>query len=449
MPARLSALLLALALGGAACTSSGTTTTAVEETTTTSTSIADGTTTTVATSDAALIAEIRDLVDDTEEIRGLRFAEEPEVTVLAGEVLEQRIRDDLAEEISEEDNVVETALLQLLGLIEPGTDLLALYQEVLGEQVAGFYDGETGELVVAGDAGSLSPLSRSIVVHELVHALQDQHFDAWDRWQAMLDEERYDEAAAYQAVIEGDATYAQTLYIQNLGPADLLAIAGEIGGTDQDALDDAPFFLQEGLVFPYDEGFRLVQRLVGEGGLAAVNAAMIDPPVSTEQVYHPSRFVDEEPPVDVVLDLAPPPGYSVYEVSTWGELGFVQLFGESSGRGDVAQVADGWGGDAYRIFNAGDEVVMVLLLAGDTATDAAEVAEAFLLLARAAVGEDAEVVDDEPAAGTDEESVGTTRLVLQTADAYHAIERRGNRVLYVAATDPVVGTALARADALP
>ncbi|MCA9906842.1 MAG: hypothetical protein KC547_23465, partial [Anaerolineae bacterium] len=56
-----------------------------------------------------------------------------------------------------------------------------MFIEVLGSQVAGFYDTETGVMnvipVIGDDPGEgLSLTEQIIYVHEYTHALQDQHF---------------------------------------------------------------------------------------------------------------------------------------------------------------------------------------------------------------------------------------------------------------------------------
>lgn len=419
------------------------------------TTLAPETTTTTAAeveSDVAseLLDQIDELIGVTEELRGLSFVETPSVEIMSSADLRDRVLADLQEELAEQGVEVDEALLKLLGLLDDGADLTALYLDVLGEQVAGFYDGDTKELVVQGDEAELSALSRSIVVHELVHALADQHFGVWDNWQGMLDEDRLDEAAAFQGVIEGEATLVQTMFLtEQLTQAELLAVALEISQTETAAFDAAPFFLQEGLTFPYEEGFTFVQRLLDEGGFGAINQALEVPPTTTEQVIHPGRFLDEEAGLGVVApSVDTPAGYTLHETSVWGELGFVQLFGEVSGVGLAAQLADGWGGDHYSIWSNGTEVVFALLYQADSARDAGELAEAFATLATDSMGIE-EGVADEAAPGTDEESAGVDRTIFVGDDRFASVERSGDFVFFVAANDPDVGRAVARSDSVP
>ena len=80
--------------------------------------------------------------------------------------------------------------------------------------MGGYYDDETREMVVSG-ASTLSPLSKTIVVHELVHALTDEHYAFAAYSDDLWDADRFEEAYALQALVEGDATYYQIVYSYN------------------------------------------------------------------------------------------------------------------------------------------------------------------------------------------------------------------------------------------
>ncbi|MEA2002385.1 MAG: hypothetical protein U9N84_10960 [Actinomycetota bacterium] len=324
---RLTAALLVMGLLASACTSSTTsattstavtagtdgaavgTTTAPATTTAPPVTTADGgvtrpTTPPVITASAGLdqavvdhlSEQIIELIGVTEQVRGLPFLTQPNVAILTPEELAARVRKDLEEEIDSDELAVDTAVLQLLGLLEPGVDLEPMLLDLYSEQVAGFYDGDTGELVIGGEAAELTPLTKSIVVHELIHALTDQHFLFNDDFQAMFDEERYDEGAAFQALIEGDATYFQFVYIEQLTAAEQLALATEAVSQMEETsvLQSVPGWIQDDLAFPYNNGQVFVQSLVDAGGIAAVDKAYIERPPSTEAVMHPTRFASGE-----------------------------------------------------------------------------------------------------------------------------------------------------------
>ncbi len=226
-------LLLALAIVVAACTngsattstesSVGTVTTPSESSDTTS-EIPEETTTTIVPTWTelpgldALPQEIQDelleLVRLTEEVRDLEFSEPPTITVVTRAELEQRVRTLIQEDA--EDFPSDEALYKLLGLLDPDADLETMLTDLYGEQVAGFYDGETGELVVAIREDGFSVVQRGTLVHELTHAVTDQHFEFDPVINQMFDDDRLDQVSAFQGLVEGDASMAEILYLQTL-----------------------------------------------------------------------------------------------------------------------------------------------------------------------------------------------------------------------------------------
>lgn len=49
------------------------------------------------------------------------------------------------------------------------------------------------------------------------------------------------------------------------------------------------------LMFPYEYGFTFVEFLFEKNGFDSIDAAFLDPPVSTEQILHPERYPWDEP----------------------------------------------------------------------------------------------------------------------------------------------------------
>ncbi len=455
MPNRLLALTLALALAVAACTDDaspdtgattapGPTTAATDAPPATEADPGGGATTTTAAPvtvtvapprvgeavDPAVAAALRDevaaLIAATEEVRGLKFLEPPTLAVVSEAELVRLVLEDAAEDL---DGIGPTErLLRLLGIIDEATDLRALLEGLLAEQVLGYYDGETGEMVVRGDQAELSQLSRITIVHELIHALTDQHFSFFGQFEVLLDEERYDEAAALQALVEGDATYFQLVYLQeSLDLGDLVALQDEITAQDFSLLESSPEYLQADLMFPYDDGFRFVSAIVEEGGIAAVDRAYAELPTTTEQILHPERYAAGEQSREVALPETPLDGYEVHEESMLGEWGLSLFFIDREDRGLVAQIGDGWGGDRYRILDNGTDVAMLTRYQADLEADAIEVTQAWLALFTDRFGDG---VEDDVGVGFESEA------------GYGFVDREGDRVTVIVASDPAVGPQL-------
>lgn len=398
--------LLVFALVFAACTSNGVTTSstgeAVPGVTTTVTVDPGGATTTSTTRPAPtwtelegiddLPQEVQDellaLVRETEEIRGLSFYEPPTIIVVTEQEMETRLRDLIAEE--SEDIPADEALYKLLGLLDEDVDLQAMLADLYGEQAAAYYDGETDELVVPIRSDGFTVNQRSIVIHELTHALTDQHFDYYPIIDAMFEEERLDEVSAFRALLEGDASLAQLLYLQTLSQRELGEFFAEALEIDTSALDATPQFIQDSFIFPYDSGLAFVQSIYDAGGWDAVNEVyetIPGLPGSTEQIITPSDYERDLP---VVVDAEEPsvPGYRLERQSVWGELGFRVMLDQELGESVGIDAADGWGGDTYFQWFNGSQAALLIVFEGDTDDDTEELREAMLDYALTSVAEE-------------------------------------------------------------
>jgi hypothetical protein len=402
--ARRIVFLLAFAFVATACTgsstsSSTTTPSGFASTITVATSLPDATTTTTLKPTwtelvgvESLPREVQDellaLVRQTEKIRELQFIESPHITVVSESELETRVRALIEEDAA--DLPADEALYKLLGLLAPDADLSAMLSDVYGEQVAGFYDGETKELVVPMRETGFSPVQRSTMVHELTHALTDQHFDFDPVMTAMFDQDRLDQASAFQGLVEGDASFAEYQFLGTLNQAELGEFMAEAFSIDTSALDAAPLFVQDSLIFPYDSGLAFAQALYGAGGWEAVNEAystMPGLPGSTEQIMTPSEYRRDLPHTAHLPEITLP-GYTLERQSVWGELGFRVMIDQVLGESTGVDAADGWGGDTYYQWFDGQNAAIVIAYVGDTEADVTELEDALVDFAFKSVPEE-------------------------------------------------------------
>ena len=425
---RLLAVTLAvatLAWGCAATPESPPSTSAINAATTSTTPEPPTTTTTQDSAQAVLRSQIDDLIATTEELRELDFLEPPTVTIVTDEELAVRVRTQIQEELDPADLARDTAVQVLLGLIGPDVNLFDLYTDLYSEQVAGYYDGDLAEMVIPAGA-ELSGLQKVTLVHELTHALTDQHF-AFNEVTEQLDaEDRFDELSALQALIEGDASFTELLYVTELSTEEKLQIVTDSLDQDTTVFGQTPRFIQDLLFFPYTEGADFVETLWSrDTGFDRVNAAYLEPPRTTEQIYHPDTYRDNEGALPVALPDTPLAGYEVGEEAVWGEISFRVMFEQGLGASTAGPAASGWGGDRYRVMWNGEEVVYVLVYAGDTSSDAVEMYDALVAYAAS------EMVVGEP-----ETAEMTTSF---DGDDYAYVALSGKRVLFIASSDPEVG----------
>ena len=336
--------------------------------------------TTTSVVDPELLVVIDGLVEMAEILRQLEFVEPPIVTVVTPAELADRVRTLIEDELDPEDVARDEALMRSLGVLSETTELGALYADLYSEQVQGYYDGDTGELVVPSSGSELDPLQKMVLVHELVHALTDQVFDFHERLSALDDADDFEGSAALRSLVEGDATYTSALYFWQLPESEQQLGLSLMSSATTDTLDAAPSFITDLLQFPYNEGARFATTLATSGGFAELNAAYDLPPTTTEQIYRLEAFRLGEAPVTVDLAELDIGGYDLGESGVWGQAGFDALFEQTVGRLG-RQAAPGWGGDRYQVYWNGTDSLFVMKVVGDTEVDTDEFQEAWRSLA--------------------------------------------------------------------
>ena len=280
-------------------------------------------------------------------------------------------------------------LYTTIGVIEKNTDLFELSLGLYSEGVLGFYLRDEDKLYVVKDSGELTPANERTYVHEFVHALQEQHFDSHATFESI--DGNSDATGALRALLEGDATLAESAYIlEFLDEAEREASQPEISSALLEALRAAPHILRRGYAFPYLEGARFVFAIFRTGGWDAIDQAYKTIPQSTEHILHPQRYFSGDAPVEVhPPDLAEGlgDGWTRVRRDTMGEF-FLLTYLETDLSGENASLAaDGWGGDTYRLFRGPkDENLLVMDIVWDTAGDAREFFDLFSEFTEARTG---------------------------------------------------------------
>lgn len=319
---------------------------------------------------------LAEVASQVEEVRGLRF-ERPVATQAVtqariAELVSAGIRRDFPRDVAER----RERAWALMGAIPEGADLFGSVVDFAASQVVGFYDTAAKRLVFVGDP-SPSPLARLTLAHELTHALQDQHFDL-TRLDALGRACRDEEAAALQALVEGDAQDVSIRWAQRyLSLDEVLELQLEAGALGPPP-PSVPPFVEGQFLFPYEAGQRFVEAVLESGGRKALDRAFRDPPRSTEQVLHPERFPGDAPRAVAVPDFAPVlgPGWEELDFQDVGE-GWLRLYLEVELPDSTAQrAAEGWDGGQYRAWTDGERVALVLDTVWDSDADAREFAEA-------------------------------------------------------------------------
>jgi len=277
--------------------------------------------------------------------------------------VEKRMKEDKDTQRLERSQLV----LKKFGMIPPDYDLHSEFLKLLGEQVAAYYDSKTKTVNLLD---WVQPeLQKTVLAHELTHALQDQAvgLEKWSLAGAKDDsplpdqqEQVVEEAqAARQNITEGQAMVAMLDY--TLAPAGVSVLtapdvvnamrATMTDGKDSPVLAAAPVFLRESLLMPYTFGLDFVRDvLIKKGKPAAFDGTLERPPIDTRQVMEPSTYHSNqavEPLTIPDLDKLVAPEYERYDFGGMGAFDIYLLARQYAPDKDAKQYYPHWRGGYY------------------------------------------------------------------------------------------------------
>lgn len=319
----------------------------------------------VTTGDADFDAVMADLVAFVEAERGLAFVDPVAVEVADDEEFSARLLEDFDEDVEEIEESDGT--LTALGLIGPDVDLVGELRSFYDVGVLGFYDPETDELVVRGTDPTL--YTQQTIVHELVHALDDQHHDL-DRPE--LDDAPDESSLGFASLVEGNARRVDEAWEADLSADDQAELLDEEYAYAAEAgLDFGtfPMVLIELVQAPYELGPLLVEEILEEEGPEGLEAAFASPPVTSEQVIHPDSYLAGETAREMA---APPAEGEVTDEGVFGELVLRIMLEGPLSSADARRASEGWGGDWYVSWREGDRSCVRADFAGDRPEDREE-----------------------------------------------------------------------------
>ncbi len=297
------------------------------------------------------------------------------------EVRAYLVRED-KEDKNDAERYADDKTLEAFGLIPKDFPLDTFMLNVLTDQVAGLYDPKAKEFYIA----DWIPVDeqRTVMSHELTHALEDQsfHIDKWIKAARPND----DAELARDAVSEGSAMAAMVDYqmldqkvgVRELPDVTLLIRAGAVSEMDKDPnLAKAPPYIRDELLFPYLTGTGFTQQfLKAHTGWQDLHLIFQNPPVSTQQIMHPDLYLQGVKPEAVTLPEwkgIVPGDWKLLEENTMGEFGLQEVLKQFLDEQRADLLAPAWKGDRYATFeDAKKEHPLVFRVALDNADDAGE-----------------------------------------------------------------------------
>lgn len=288
-------------------------------------------------------------------ITGLEVKRDVPLAAITRQDWKQWVDDEVRRTVKPEEIRADEITLRLLGLIPKDFDLRKTTVDLLGEQAAALYDHRRKKMLfVEGAAPGL--LQEAVLVHELSHAVADQHFDM----RRFLDKSaKTDESqTARLAVVEGQAMWimleSQVLRMggvsltKNRAALDMmLPSMGQMAAESYPVFAHAPLYLRETLVFPYTAGLLFQQAAVERFGQKAFAEVLRNPPNTTSEVLHPERWPAPLAAPPPLPDFAGAKACRKLSSGTLGELDLRILLKQYASEEDANRAAPAWRAGAY------------------------------------------------------------------------------------------------------
>jgi hypothetical protein len=223
-----------------------------------------------------------------EHVRNLEFEEPVELRVITREEYRRNRSRGSDETHAQWNNQVWEALF----LVGEDTSVEEEFNSTLGSSVLGYYRAGSDEVVIVSDRDD-PMVDRGTLVHELVHALQDQQFGLGEV------PDTQDRQLARNSVVEGEATLLESRYEQQCGGEWDCIETPPRAGTGGGNVNRGVLLV---ILAPYVQGPDFITAVQRRGGWRAVNDLHREYPASTEQVLDPETLPDETPVEVTVTD---------------------------------------------------------------------------------------------------------------------------------------------------
>jgi len=355
---------------------------------------------TVFPSKEELLEEAKDILARVVYLRKLDFTKPPEIQVIDREKLHEVLKCDFERETPPEQLEAIQKSLAKLGFIPEDYSLKEALLEILAENVGGAYDPRSKVLYLV-NRWSL-PVQRFIIAHEGTHLLQDHHHDIISM--PISDKHNDDLALVARSVLEGDAVLLSTKYLEMLPLLKRIGVLGRVAAEGyfgagsitgmSPSLKNAPDYIRDQLLFPYFKGAMLVTLCHTLDEWKGVERMYSDPPLSTEQIMHPMKFIGrrDDPVLIGLPDLsAKLTGWSLLTHNCAGEFGIDSLLKSHLTRNtenlaaiyaQLEQASAGWDGDRYQLYEHKESgrLAVAWFTTWDSARDAEEFANSYAKL---------------------------------------------------------------------
>jgi hypothetical protein len=328
-----------------------------------------------AATNAEFAATADEVLEQMSEITGLKLRSPLKKSLRSREQIRAYVVNEMKEDKDAAERYAGQRSAEAFGLLPKDFNLDAFMVDLLTEQIAGLYDPKIHEFYVA----DWIPVAdqKMVMAHELTHALQDQHFQI-ENW-AKAARPNDDAELARESVLEGSAMAAMVDYLlqgtgrslQDLTDINPSTLIGDMESTPM--LKKAPPFLKDALIFPYLDGLNFSAAVLRPDGWSALAGIFTKPPVSTQQIMHPTLYKSGKIPPKVVIpsmDKDVGADWTKLEDNIMGEFGWKEVLKQFLGEERAATVSSAWNADRYVLYEEKKTKRLLLITRLDLTSDA-------------------------------------------------------------------------------
>jgi hypothetical protein len=244
-----------------------------------------------------------------EKVRGRKFLSDVKTATIAraslGAHLQKQVAKDLPYSVEDWGRILRALQLVDIDASQALPKLLDLYEA----QVLAFYDADTHTYYaidklppqLAEKAAGVDPkmFENMVEIHELMHAMQDQHWNIGVRDKALRTDN--DAMLAYHSLLEGEAVLVMLANLLSGMGVDLDTIMKDdtlintmmtAAQADPSAFGDGdtPKYFGEMMKFPYLDGLKFVIAAYRRGGWKELDRVHANPPRTTREILHPEDY---------------------------------------------------------------------------------------------------------------------------------------------------------------
>ncbi len=278
----------------------------------------------------ASCAQVEALIPQVEKVRGLPFREKVTCKVLNRTAFSARLAKLQNSPQSRDARKTFEAVFKIIGLIPQSFPYAGCEAATAADSSWAVYDRTNHEIVLRADVSTPDP----VIAHELVHALQDQHFQLQTLQKGV---KSFDQDLALSALIEGDAVNVESALPGAHSPTIGSLVNDQGSCTPTEALLNVK-------LFPYEWGARFANL----SGNAAINEMFNHPPSTTRAVLYPKKAWNQ-PKLSLPLS-GEPPDYRSVAADSLGEFMLRTLLKNYMAREQAILAAKGWAADRFVLY---------------------------------------------------------------------------------------------------